>query len=67
MGEKELENVRNYDIIAVSGLDSTFRKLWVTKNYERSRYSGNVESVDIWFRSFNWKYTDAYIDWGGFV
>jgi hypothetical protein len=62
LDEKELENIRKYDIVAVSGLDSTFRKLLVMKNYEKSLGVMDVESVDIWLRSFQWIYTDAYYE-----
>ena len=60
--EAERENMKNYDIIAVSGLDSTFRKLLVIKNYKQSRDVMDVETINVWFKSFLWVYTDAFYE-----
>lgn len=62
LDEKELENIRKYDIVAVSGLDSTFRKLLVIKNYKQSRDVMDVETINVWFKSFLWVYTDAFYE-----
>lgn len=59
LDEKERENIRKYDIIAVSGLDSTHNKLWVARNYEKSLLAGDTDSKNIWFRQFKWVFTEA--------
>lgn len=57
MGE---ENVLNLDIIAVSGVTSTHRKMFIARNYEKSMITGDIETKNTWFTMFNWVYTGIY-------
>ena len=63
-GEIVLKNLYKYDIVAVSGLDSTVKKLLVARNYEKFLNSGDEITKKHWFDMFNWNYTDAF--WGDY-
>lgn len=60
LDEIEMKNIRDYDIVAVSGLNSEYDKLWTAKNYEKSIYIHDKERQNMWFEMFKWVFTDAY-------